>query len=77
MISTTVVMCENSLKNMDYQDHQDHPSEDTVSGCNDNLYANTRPTYHFLFQFNPRLNLNKLYRVVESKSDLIIVKNCV
>lgn len=26
MISTSE-MCENSLKNMDYQDHQDHPSE--------------------------------------------------
>ena len=40
MISTTVVMCENSLKNMDYQDHQDHPSQDTVSGCNYHLYVN-------------------------------------
>ena len=45
MISTTVVMCENSLKNMDYQDHLDHPSQDAVSGCNYNLYANNTPYF--------------------------------
>ena len=50
MISTTVVMCENSLKNMDYQDHLDHPSQDAVSGCNYNLYANN--TLYFILMLS-------------------------
>ena len=33
MISTTVVMCENSLKNMDYQDHLDHRSQDAYQNA--------------------------------------------